>query len=279
MTCRCSTRRDPHRALWTREHAGLFDVSHMGQAFFVGPDHATTARALEALVPGRHPQPQARQAALFAAARREGRHPRRPDGHPPGDPAEDGASSSSSTRACKDGDYAHIGAPAGGREAAPRRKTARSSRCRDRPRRRSPALAPEAAGMAFMDAAPLTSPGIELPHLAAPAIPARTATRSRCRRRMRRALATPCCRPGSSRSGSARATSLRLEAGLCLYGHDIDTTTSPVEAGLTLVDPEAPARGRRLPRRGADSARDRGGAARVRVGLGPRAARRPAKAP
>jgi aminomethyltransferase len=27
--------------------------------------------------------------------------------------------------------------------------------------------------------------------------------------------------------------SLRLEAGLCLHGHDIDTSTSPVEAGLT----------------------------------------------
>jgi aminomethyltransferase len=26
--------------------------------------------------------------------------------------------------------------------------------------------------------------------------------------------------------------SLRLEAGLCLYGHDIDTTTTPVEAAL-----------------------------------------------
>ena len=27
--------------------------------------------------------------------------------------------------------------------------------------------------------------------------------------------------------------SLRLEAGFCLYGHDIDETTSPVQAGLT----------------------------------------------
>src|SRR5262245_53823324 len=35
----------------TRSAAGLFDVSHMGQAFLVGPDHETVARALEALVP------------------------------------------------------------------------------------------------------------------------------------------------------------------------------------------------------------------------------------
>ena len=35
----------------TREKAGLFDVSHMGQAWLKGPDHETTARALEALVP------------------------------------------------------------------------------------------------------------------------------------------------------------------------------------------------------------------------------------
>ena len=35
-----------------RSSAGLFDVSHMGQAVLVGPDHATTARALEALTPG-----------------------------------------------------------------------------------------------------------------------------------------------------------------------------------------------------------------------------------
>src|SRR5262245_66200150 len=35
----------------TRSAAGLFDVSHMGQAFLIGPDHETVARALEALVP------------------------------------------------------------------------------------------------------------------------------------------------------------------------------------------------------------------------------------
>src|SRR5919112_613601 len=38
---------------WTRDHAGLFDVSHMGQAFLVAEDrsHETVARALEALIP------------------------------------------------------------------------------------------------------------------------------------------------------------------------------------------------------------------------------------
>ncbi|MBS1154284.1 MAG: gcvT [Proteobacteria bacterium] len=33
--------------------------------------------------------------------------------------------------------------------------------------------------------------------------------------------------------GLGARDSLRLEAGLCLYGHDLDTDTSPVEAGLT----------------------------------------------
>ncbi|MDC3347213.1 glycine cleavage system aminomethyltransferase GcvT [bacterium] len=34
-------------------------------------------------------------------------------------------------------------------------------------------------------------------------------------------------------AGLGARDSLRLEAGLCLYGHDIDKTTTPVEAGLT----------------------------------------------
>jgi aminomethyltransferase len=34
-------------------------------------------------------------------------------------------------------------------------------------------------------------------------------------------------------AGLGARDSLRLEAGLCLYGHDIDSTTDPVEAGLS----------------------------------------------
>ena len=42
-------------------------------------------------------------------------------------------------------------------------------------------------------------------------------------------LAQPEVKP----AGLGARDTLRLEAGLCLYGHDINETTSPVEAGLT----------------------------------------------
>jgi len=44
----------------------------------------------------------------------------------------------------------------------------------------------------------------------------------------RRLLAEPEIKP----AGLGARDTLRLEAGLCLYGHDIDATTTPVEAGL-----------------------------------------------
>ena len=45
----------------------------------------------------------------------------------------------------------------------------------------------------------------------------------------RKLLAQPEVKP----IGLGARDSLRLEAGLCLYGHDIDTSTTPVEASLT----------------------------------------------
>ena len=42
---------------------------------------------------------------------------------------------------------------------------------------------------------------------------------------------------------------------MCLYGHDIDTTTSPIEAQTRVDDRQAPTRGGRLPRRRAHPGR------------------------
>ena len=39
-------------------------------------------------------------------------------------------------------------------------------------------------------------------------------------------------------AGLGARNSLRLEAGLCLYGQDIDTTTTPIEAGLQWAIPK-----------------------------------------
>jgi len=69
--------------------------------------------------------------------------------------------------------------------------------------------------------------------------------------------------------GLGARDSLRLEAGLCLYGHDIDTTTSPVEAALAWsIGKRRRAEGgfpgaERIQREIAD------GAARRRVGIKP----------
>lgn len=73
--------------------------------------------------------------------------------------------------------------------------------------------------------------------------------------------------------GLGARNSLRLEAGLCLYGNDIDTTTSPVEAALEWAMQKARrgngARAGGFPGSGRILSELENGAARRRVGLKP----------
>ena len=88
-------------------------------------------------------------------------------------------------------------------------------------------------------------------------------------RRSPRASGTACS-PTSACApiGLGARDSLRLEAGLPLYGHDLDETISPIEASLAFAVSKRRLQGRRLPRRRAHrAARLAGGPARVRVGL------------
>ena len=73
---------------------------------------------------------------------------------------------------------------------------------------------------------------IRLPHLAL-GLHRRGRLRDLGRRRQGREAGAPAAGAGGRAPiGLGARDSLRLEAGLCLYGHDIDETTSPVEAGL-----------------------------------------------
>jgi len=73
--------------------------------------------------------------------------------------------------------------------------------------------------------------------------------------------------------GLGARDSLRLEAGLCLYGHDIDTTTTPTEAGLNWaiakVRRTGGARAGGFPGAGRILRELTDGPARLRVGLRP----------
>jgi aminomethyltransferase len=83
--------------------------------------------------------------------------------------------------------------------------------------------------------------------------------------------------PGVQPAGLGARDSLRLEAGLCLYGNDIDETTSPVEADLVWTIGKR--RRTEWNFAGADRVRDEldNGPKRLRVGIRPEG-RQPARA-
>ena len=218
---------------WTRESAGLFDVSHMGQAFLVGPDHETTARALEALIPAdivNLPPGKQRYSQLL---NEEGGILDDLMVTRSADPDEDGALLLVVNAACKTEDYAHIEArlPANVKlvKAEHRGLIALQG---PKAEEALAALNPEAAEMGFMTLRTLKLGGVKA-----------NVSRSGYTGEDGYEISAAADRIGEiwdallldarvKPIGLGARDSLRLEAGLCLYGHDIDTTTSPVEAAL-----------------------------------------------
>ncbi len=222
--------------LWTREKAGLFDVSHMGQATLVADDrqHETVARALEAFLP----------ADVLNLARGQQRYSQllADDGGilddlmfaRSFDPADEGRLYLVVNAGCKDADYAHIA------ERLPKGVSlGTATGTNGLLALQGPAaaavmekLVPQAAGMPFMSILQAQLAGCPVQFSRSGytgedgyEISARDSDTARIWSEL---LANPLVQP----IGLGARDSLRLEAGLCLYGHDIDTSTSPIEAGL-----------------------------------------------
>ncbi|ALV07426.1 glycine cleavage system aminomethyltransferase GcvT [Roseateles depolymerans] len=210
----------------TRTAAGLFDVSHMGQVLLVGDD---AAAALETLVPvdivGLELFKQ--RYALFTddngGILDDLMVARRTDGL-----------FVVVNAGCRDQDIAHMQKHLGGRcEVRPLPDQALLALQGPQAVTALSRLNPDVAKLVFMTGGFFDLDGI-------PTFVTRSGytgedgyeisvAADRSVELARKLLAQPEVKP----IGLGARDSLRLEAGLCLYGHDIDTTTTPVEASLT----------------------------------------------
>ncbi|MGB8312921.1 MAG: glycine cleavage system aminomethyltransferase GcvT [Aestuariivirga sp.] len=218
---------------WTRTSAGLFDVSHMGQAFLVGPDHATTAAAMEKLVPTDIASLKPHQIRYSQFLNPEGG-------------ILDDLMITRSAYAGYDGwlylvcnasrkeeDFAHIekNLPANvklQRGADMALIALQGPKAVDVLAK----LAPAVRDIPFMTYGAVTLEGIQA-HVSRSGYTGEdgfeiSISDKDAPRLWQLLLANPDVKP----IGLGARDSLRLEAGLCLYGHDIDETTSPVEADL-----------------------------------------------
>ncbi|MBX3490508.1 glycine cleavage system aminomethyltransferase GcvT [Parvibaculum sp.] len=216
--------------LHTRDAAGLFDVSHMGQAFLTARDHETAARAVEALTPGDilGLAPGAIRYTLLLNDKGGIR-----DDLMVTRTQTDGKLFLIVNAACKDADFAHIAAnlPSG---VVLERLEDRALIALQGPKAAEvfARFAPQAASQTFMTARDMDVAGVPCMvsrsgytgedgyEISMPAKDAAALTK--------KLLAEPEVKP----IGLGARDSLRLEAGLCLYGHDIDETTTPIEAAL-----------------------------------------------
>lgn len=254
--------------LHTRDQAGLFDVSHMGQILLSG---ANAAKALETLVPvDIIDLPVGMQRyAMFT--------------NEDGGILDDLMVANLGNHqlmlvvnaACKNEDLAHLQQHIGSQCEITPLFDERALLALQGPHAVTALarLAPEVAKMTFMQYTSQKIDGIDCfvsrsgytgedgYEISVPADQAESLAR--------RLLAEPEVAP----IGLGARDSLRLEAGLCLYGHDMDTDTTPIEASLlwaiSRVRRADGARAGGFP--GADKifAQHQSGAARKRVGLLP----------
>ncbi|WDI32308.1 glycine cleavage system aminomethyltransferase GcvT [Hyphococcus flavus] len=219
--------------LHTREKAGLFDVSHMGQAVIVGPDHLTAARALETLAPGEFQKLGVSRQRLSVLLNDDGGiiddlMVSRPD--------TDGRLNIVVNGACKEADYAYLNErlPDGVKLErfdnrgllalqGPMASEVLSKHC------------PAAAELKFMSFAELQIGDIR-------AVVTRggytgedgfeISTWAEDTEKLARLLLDD---PNVEPIGLGARDSLRLEAGMCLYGHDLTPEISPVEGNLSFI--------------------------------------------
>lgn len=215
--------------LHTRAKAGLFDVSHMGQVLVKANSGSVVdaALALEKLVPVDilALKPGRQRYGFFTDAN--------------GGILDDLMITNRGDHllvvvnaACKDADVAHM--KAGLADCSVTLLDDRALIALQGPAAEAvlASLAPEVADMKFMDVRDVTLSGAECIvsrsgysgedgyEISVPALKAEDLAKA--------LLAHPDCEA----IGLGARDSLRLEAGLCLYGNDIDTTTSPIEASL-----------------------------------------------
>jgi aminomethyltransferase len=220
--------------LHTRASAGLFDVSHMGQAFLMGPDHATTAKALETLVPADILNLTPGRQRYTQLLNEEGGILDDLMVTRSAEEAEDGVLMLIVNAACKDQDFAHIAQrlPQGIRLM---RADHRALVALQGPKS-AEVLARHCEGVAempFMSARSTLFDGLAC-HVSRSGYTGEDGYEISIKSAHAVAIWSALLRDGAVKPiGLGARDSLRLEAGLCLYGHDIDTTTSPVEAALT----------------------------------------------
>jgi len=246
---------------WTREHAGLFDVSHMGQAKITGADAIAQFERFccgdyEGLKPGkqRYSLLLNDQGGIL-------------DDLMAGKPDEDGLFVVVNA-GCKDADFAYIGGKLQG-DATLTRLEDRALLAIQGPEAAEVMAKhePKLADLGFMDSVRMELFGVDAYVSRSGytgedgyeiSVPAADAERI-----WNLILEDDKVRP----IGLGARDSLRLEAGLPLYGHDADETTSPVEASLGFALSKRRRDAADFP--GADRIlKERDGAAgRVRIGL------------